>query len=233
MTALTDAWLARFTVHGLLHRSFVQYSSHFDDSGTIPASGLGKCSCCGLPIQTRLSAAGRNISQPTSVPALPPVPVRLLDFAAQSAIAGVGSGSGGGGLGEGLNLIAAGRNRRAQALAGLSASDVAALPIPESAIDLAERLVDQAKAAVQSIDKKAVRDGVGLHIERLEEAAAQAVLLSTRLMDAAGGLVEAHVAIRQMLGRKNAIPMVGECIRKGFEGCTYPGQIVWDLWVGG
>ena len=220
-----DAWLATFTIHGLLPRPFVQYSSHCDDSGTISASGLGKCSCCGLPIQTRLSAAGRNVPLPLSVPALPPVPVQLLDFAAQSAIAGVGSGSGGGGLGEGLNLIAAGRNRRARALAGLSAADVAALPISERAIELADRLVDQAKAAVHAIDKKAVRDGDAFHIELLEEAVAQAVLLSTKLMDAAGGLAEAHVAIRQMLGRKNMIPMEGERIRKGFEGRTYPRMV--------
>jgi len=147
----------------------------------------------------------------------------MLDHAARSAIAGVGSG--GGGMGVARQRMAADRSPRAQALAGLSAADVAALPAPEAALALAGQLVDQARASLKAIDKKAVRGGDASQIELLEDAVCEVVFNSSLLMDAAGGLIEAQVALRQMLGSRDEIPMIAGRIRDGLVGRTDPGLV--------
>jgi hypothetical protein len=97
--------------------------------------------------------------------------------------------------------------------------------VPEAALALAGQLVDQARASLKAIDKKAVRGGDASQIELLEDAVCEVVFNSSLLMDAAGGLIEAQVALRQMLGNRDEIPMVAGRIRDGLAGRTDPGLV--------
>ena len=68
-----DAWLATAASHGLIARHFQQHDPAADSSAMIPTVSLGACTCCGLPLNSRFSAAGR-VTASIRVSAARPVP---------------------------------------------------------------------------------------------------------------------------------------------------------------